>query len=510
MAADIDIVIGAQDKASAVINSVASGVTSMGGSLAKLGPAALGIGAAIGGAVAALVAFKVAASAVGEAASQIDEVAKSARGMGESVGDLQAFQFAMGEIGGLDPGQAAAALQKTQEAVGKALSGDKGKIDIFAKLGVDANALSLQGPVEQFNTIRTALGDIENVSERAAAAQQVFGKSAKDLLPVLLANTAEFDESMKAADALGQTVTGQGAAGIEAMNDAVGRVKAGFSGLAMQAASAVAPLIESIATSIAEWIPPVITLAKEILPTIVDYVATFLGHTIDLGKAWMALNTLNFSGLKSVISDMANGTGTAAALTAKLADSRQRATEKAIAEEERLQAIQAASMAMEEESVAVEEAKASAADKTVESLERKLAVLQMGEAAVRRQEELATAVNDVERERIETLQKQIDMQEESVRLAKEKADQDKELQKQQEKAAADALKEASDKADKLSQFTAGTQASESRLLTRGPETKGIDKIAKESEKSNTLLGQIKTALEQTGLTSSGPQLEFVY
>jgi hypothetical protein len=505
MAADIDIVIGAQDKASAVINSVASGVTSMGGTLAKLGPAALGIGAAIGGAVAALVAFKVAASAVGEAASQIDEVAKSARGMGESVGDLQAFQFAMGEIGGLDPGQAAAALQKTQEAVGKALSGDKAKIDIFAKLGVDANALSLQGPVEQFNTIRTALGDIENVSERAAAAQQVFGKSAKDLLPVLLANTAEFDESMKAADALGQTVSGQGAAGVEAMNDAVGRVKAGFSGLAMQAATAVAPLIETIATSIAEWVPPVITVAKQILPTLVDYIAQGLGYAIDLGTALYKIATLDFRGAMDTFKTMDTG----AKLVAKLEESRARAAEKAIADEERLQAIQAASMAMEEESVAVEEAKASAADKTVESLERKLAVLQMGEAAVRRQEELATAVNDVERERIETLQKQIDMQEESVRLAKEKADQDKELQKQQEKAAADALKEAADKADKLSQFTAGTQASESRLLTRGPETKGIDKIAKESEKSNTLLGQIKTALEQTGLTSSGPQLEFV-
>lgn len=492
MAGDIDIVIGAQDKASAIINGVAGKVGGFGSMLASVAtPQVAALTAVLGGAVAGFVSLKAAISGTMAAAGNIDEMAKAARGMGESVGELQAFQFAMGEIGGLDPGQATAALQKTQEAVGKAMAGDQGKIDIFAKLGVDANQLSLQGPVEQFNTIRSALGEIENTSERAAAAQEVFGKSARDLLPVLLSNADAFDESMQAASDLGGTVSSEGAAGVEAMNDAIGRAKMGFTGLANQAAVAVAPLVESIANYIAEWVPPLITLAKEIFPTIVDYAAQAVGYAIDFGRIWASVNTLDFAGIRQVVYELQNGIGTSAAMLSRVEDARKRAAAAAMVDEDRAKAIREASLAIEEDITEAVEAKQSAGVKTLENLERQLAVLLLGEETIKRQEELATATNDAERERIELLQDQIDLQQ---AMADEKSRKESE-----EKT----------RAGQLANFQMGTRATESRLLTRGPAEKGIDRIAKAAEKTVSMLDSVRQAILDSDRREAALKLELI-
>ncbi len=181
---DVNIVIGAQDKASSVLDSVAAKAGSFSTSFAAMGPVIAGVGAAVGAAAAA---FNVASSAIDgvvKSANRIDALTDVASGLGTSVGDLQAFQFALGELGNVDPEKAVSSLQRLQKTIGEvALGGDAEAGSVFAKLGIDAEKLTLQGPIEQFNTVREALGGIESVAERAALAQQLLGKSAADLIP---------------------------------------------------------------------------------------------------------------------------------------------------------------------------------------------------------------------------------------------------------------------------------------------------------------------------------------
>lgn len=82
------------------------------------------------------------------------------------------------------------------------------------------------------------------------------------------------------------------------------------------------------------------------------------------------------------------------------------------------------------------------------------------------------------------------------RLAQEQdaIDKIKQAREEAKKEGEEKAKEDKQMADKLASAQTGTTAVQSRLLTRGPAERGIDKIAKASEMSVKLLGEIKTAL----------------
>jgi hypothetical protein len=306
----------------------------------------------------------------------------------------------MGEAGNVSAEKSIQSLQKLQKAVGEVATGGNAKAgEVFEKLGLDAAKLSMQGPVQQFEAVRQALGGIENVSERAATAQKIFGKSAADLIPVLLAQSGEFEASMNAAADLGAVVSEDGAAGIAAMNDAVGRVSLGFEGIANQVAVAVAPLVESIASTLAGWIPPVIELANQWLPTIVDSAAAMVGFATDFYLTMYKVTTLDFSGAFETATNALGEQGTAAQLILKVQEARNRAAEVANENARRNAEIKAATLAIDKDELATEQAKVSEAEKTIAALEKKFAIATMGAEAVERQEQLATAATDADAHR---------------------------------------------------------------------------------------------------------------
>jgi DNA repair exonuclease SbcCD ATPase subunit len=484
--ADIDIVIGAKDDASAAINKLVGKIGGFSSSFAMLGPIAIGVGAAIGGAAAAFFSLSAAIDSVRSAADEIDALATTANGIGESVGKLQAFQFAMEEAGKVDAGKSIQALQKLQKTVGEvAGGGNAAGAELFKRLNLDAQALSLQGPIAQFNAVRNAIAGIENISERAAVAQQVFGKSAADLIPALTAQQDAFDESTAAAQALGLSVTEEGAAGIAGMNQAIGRATAGFEGLANQVAVAVAPAVEAAALAIAEFLPPVIQLATEWLPSIVDVTVTWAGHIRDAYATFQAISRLDFAG-----AFVAANAGSGSRMLDEVNAARERAAQSARENAEKMRQIAEMTAALDNEAVEKQEAKASAAEKTAEQLERQLRVAQFGEDEVKKQEQIATATNDAERQRIMILQEQLAAQQALNKAAEDAKKAEEEALKIQRKEAEDRAKEEQQKAEKLASFQPGTQAVESRLLTRGPMEKGIDKVAVNTEKTNSKLDDL--------------------
>lgn len=496
MADDISIVIGAQDKASSVIDSVAKKVGGFSTSFASVVPVIGAVTGAIAGVTAGFAAMSGAINAVQSAADKIDALTDTANGLNAAVGDLQAFQFAMSEAGNVSAEGSIAALQKVQKIVGEVASGgNAGAASIFEQLNIDANELSLQSPIDQFMTLKAGLAGIENVSERAATAQALLGKSAADLIPALISEQEEFGASMQAANEFGATVSEEGAQGIAAMNDALGRVTAGMEGLANQVAVAVAPAVESLAIAIAEWIPPTIELADQYLPSIVDGMILIVGHAYDFAETMHKASTFDFVGMFNSIAD---GATTAGKMQAEVDAARQRAQEAAIANEEKRKALAEVNRGIDEEGVKAAEKKAEAVAKTIEQLERELAVAQMGEDLVKSQEQLAQATNDSERERIQLLQEQIAAQEKMNKSIEDQKKADEEAAKEREKEAEKAAKEQEDIAKKVADFQPGTQATESRLLTRGPAEKGIDKIASNTAEAKTLLQQIKDALSKGG------------
>jgi hypothetical protein len=99
------------------------------------------------------------------------------------------------------------------------IEGDKSTVGALRRLGLSLDSLKKMAPEQQFITVADAIGKIQNPTERAWAAMQVFGRGGAELLPGLtghLAKTTEAFERMgliidektvKAADDFGDQMT---------------------------------------------------------------------------------------------------------------------------------------------------------------------------------------------------------------------------------------------------------------------------------------------------------------
>ena len=485
----VDIVIGAQDKASSVLASISGKVNSLASSF---NPATLAMGAATAGIAAVTAGLAVMSAGVLDAANKIDELNDRAAGLGISVGELQAFAFALQVAGGISTEKSIDSLQKLQRIIGDiATGGNDAGATIFARLELDAERLAQSSPVEQFKAIQNALAAIENRAERAATAQQLFGKSAAELLPALSMNSEELRAQEEYAKAVNAAVSNEGAAAIGSMNDALDKVTLGFQGLLNTLAIDLAPLIETTALALAEWIPPIVDFAEDTIPGLVEEFVYLNGVLKDIFNTASSLATLNFEGVNAALTaDSGNRN------VEELQESRRQASIRARIELERQAAERLSELTQrndEKAEAAADKAKA-AADATIAQLQRKLSVEQLGEDAVRRQEELASATNDAERERIALLQEQIAAQEKKNALADENLKKFDEQIKIANEASKKRQEEAQAKAEALSRPAAVNVAVESRFLTRGNSDQAIDRVAKASESSKTLLEQIKEVL----------------
>jgi hypothetical protein len=260
--------------------------------------------------------------------------------------------------------------------------------------------------------------------------------------------------------------------------------------MANQVAVAVAPLVESIASTLAGWIPPVIELANQWLPTIVDSAAAMVGFATDFYLTMYKVTTLDFSGAFETATNALGEQGTAAQLVLKVQEARNRAAEVANENARRNAEIKAATLAIDKDELATEQAKTSEAEKTIAALEKKFAIATMGAEAVERQEQLATAATDAERERIAALQAQLDLHEQITAEFSSRVEAEKKATAERQRIAE---QEQARRADIISQITnapTSVQATQSRLLTRGPAQNSMEKIAKLAEKQIAILQKI--------------------
>lgn len=477
---DVDITLGAQDKASQVIDGVASKIGGFGASLGALGPVALGVGAVLGGVTAAVASLSGAFNAFMDSASRIDEVAKSATALGSSVSDLQSLEMVLRQVAGVETDDVNGALKEMQLRLGEIASGigSQEQKDILSQLGLDAATLTTMSPVDQFTEIQNAISNIENVAERASIADKLFGGDGAKLLPAFAADADTFADAMERAGASAQTLTDSQAKGVEAMNDALDTAQTSFMALVDQATASLAPVIESIANQLNQWLPPILEIASTALPFMVDGLVQIAGYATEIAQAFFQLSSFDFSG---AINTLGNLGDTSERWLQTVDEARQRAREAAD-EAARQQDDARSTPPVDQSLVAEQRAKEEAAANTIAQLERQLQVAMLGEDAVRRQEELALATNDIERERIKLLQDQIAAQEQQKTLLEQQKKAEEDAAAERRRQAEEAAEEQQQINESLAGFRPGTQAVEGRLLTRGP-SQGVDaKILDESKK----------------------------
>ena len=178
--ADYEKGIGnAKSSFSGLGSAIASGAKTIG----KAGVAAFtAIGTAIGGATTALI------SNAKETAAYADNIDKMSQKMGFSTDAFQEWDFIMQHSG-----SSIEAVKGSLVKLDKALESDS---DAWGKLGLSQEELLNMSSEERFEATVKALQGVTDETEKAALAQDVFGKSYQELMP-LLNTSAEETEAMK-------------------------------------------------------------------------------------------------------------------------------------------------------------------------------------------------------------------------------------------------------------------------------------------------------------------------
>lgn len=202
--------------------------------------------AALGAIAAAVAAATKAVKALYEttvqAAADVDELISESMVTGLSTKTLQELQYAENLID-VSVGTITGSMTKLTKAMGSARDGNASAIQSFADLGVsieDANG-NLRSAEDVFMDVIDALGQIENPTERDAAAMDILGKSAQELNPLILQGTDALREYMAEAESVGYVLGEEDVAALGALDDAVQRNELMWDSLKKQLAAQFAP-----------------------------------------------------------------------------------------------------------------------------------------------------------------------------------------------------------------------------------------------------------------------------
>jgi hypothetical protein len=138
--------------------------------------------------------------------------------LGASAAGLQSLQVAAQLAGGSAEGMNVA-LAKMSSTIGDAAAGNKQAAAAFERLGLSARELATLKADEAFRRIADATAAIPNTFERASAAQDIFGKGAKDIAGLLAEGGAAIDSVNAKLDEQGARLSNLDVAKIGVMND---------------------------------------------------------------------------------------------------------------------------------------------------------------------------------------------------------------------------------------------------------------------------------------------------
>ena len=155
-------------------SSIASGAKT----IAKVGVAAFAaIGTAIGGATTALI------KNASETAAYADNIDKMSQKMGFTAEKFQEWDFIMKHNG--------SSIESVKGAMLKLEKSLESGSEAYEKLGLSQESLMNMSADEKFEAVVTALQGVTDESEKAALAEEVFGKSYQEMMPLLNSSVEE-------------------------------------------------------------------------------------------------------------------------------------------------------------------------------------------------------------------------------------------------------------------------------------------------------------------------------
>lgn len=179
----------------------------------------------------------------------IDTLAKSADALGLTTKELAAYEL-QAKLSGLTTDQLSTSIRRLEKNVSDATNGLATPRRAFEALGLDPKALKGLSVGQQLRAIADGLRKVDNQSDRARIALDLFGRSGLGMLNFLSGGAEALDEAARQAEQFGTAISRVDARRIELANDSITRLKESAIGLYRQVAVRLAPAVDFLAKSL--------------------------------------------------------------------------------------------------------------------------------------------------------------------------------------------------------------------------------------------------------------------
>jgi len=187
-----------------------------------------------------------------------DQIQKMAQRTGMSTESLSEYKHAA-ELSGTSIESLEKAVKRMQSTVYDAEQGLASSSRAIEELGLSVNDLAGLNPEQQFEKITMALAEVEDASKKSALAQDLFGKSGTDLLPMLNSGAEGLKQMREEAHELGIVFDQEAADASAQFNDDLDRLKKSFTGIFQELGKKLIPIfVDSLIPMIKETIIPMI------------------------------------------------------------------------------------------------------------------------------------------------------------------------------------------------------------------------------------------------------------
>jgi phage-related protein len=292
--ARLEVLMTLEDKASRALESVGGKVKSLGDRLrgllpfqdqsnrrfkdmeansSTLGDKVRGLAAAVGAAIAVFAGWRVIDAAVDSTQQLGREVSRLSRETGLTAEESSKLLFVFRQTG-LDADDASRSLgifAKNLKGVSDeetgVIKGGKAFTQILKDIGV--NVLDVRGQILPMNDVLLQLADrfqaMPNGIEKTGLAMQLFGRSGKDMIPLLNLGSAGIREMAVEAERLGVVLSSDNVQAVKEFTAAQRDLGEAVSGFKLQLGFAVIPLLTTFSRLILEQQPVLLRWAENII-----------------------------------------------------------------------------------------------------------------------------------------------------------------------------------------------------------------------------------------------------
>ena len=182
-----------------------------------------------------------------ESAAYADEILTQSAVTGLSTEALQEYQYAA-ELVDVSLDTLTSSQTKMIRSMDAARRGSKEQAEAFDKLGISVQNAdgTLRDAQDVFGDAIDALGAISNETERDAIAMTIFGRSARDLNPLIKAGSDGLRELAQEAHNVGYVMSEEALDALGAVDDQVQRMNRSGEALKNQIAVGMAPAVENL------------------------------------------------------------------------------------------------------------------------------------------------------------------------------------------------------------------------------------------------------------------------